>query len=139
MDKLAEQLRKDAEQIDVQISPQLEDRIRASLESASQEQPGTRPARPSATFWWASSLTGIAAAVVVIAIVNLSTTEPEISITEPQLVENITSPFSKLNLRDAVSTETLERELDDIQADLKKAQQALREDIEQIGVDTSAD
>lgn len=139
MDKLAEQLRRDAEQIDAQVSPQLEDRIRASLESASQDQPDARPARPSATFWWASSLTGIAAAVLVITLVNLSSTEPESSVTQPPPADYVASQFGDWNLQPAVLTQTLEQELDDIQADLRKAEQALREDIEQIGVKTDSD
>lgn len=139
MDKLAEQLRKDAEQIDAQISPQLDERIRASLESASQEQTKAPSARPSATFWWASSLTGVAAAMLLIVIVNLTSTESEPGITEPPPAENFALRFDGLNLKEAVSTQMLEQELDDIQADLKKAKQALRDDIEQVGVATDTD
>lgn len=138
MDKLAEQLRKDAEQIDVQVSAQLDERIRASLESASQEQPNAPPARRSAIFWWASSMTGIAATLLVIAIMNLSPTEPDVGITEPPPEQYIASEF-EFNLKPAILTQTLEKELVDIQADLKKAEQALRDDIEQIGVDTSTE
>lgn len=139
MDKLAEQLRRDAERIDAQISPQLDDRIRASLESASQDEPEARPARPSATFWWASSLTGIAAAVLVITLVNTSSPETESSVTQPPPADYVASQFGAWNLKPAVLTQTLEQELDDIQADLKKAEQALRDDIEQIGVKTNAE
>ena len=135
MDKLAEQLRKDAEQIDAQISVQLDERIRASLESMSQDQVEAPTPRPQAAFWWASSLTGIAATMLVIAIVNLSSTEPEPVVTQPPTSEYIAAQFD-WNLKPAVLTQTLEKELVDIQADLKKAEQALRDDIEQIGVDT---
>ena len=141
MDKLAEQLRLDAEQIDAQVSAQLDERIRASLESASQQQPKAPAERPSTTFWWASSLTGIAATLLVIAIVNLSSTEPEPGMTQPPPgdYDYMATRFDRLKLKDAVSTQTLQQELVDIQTDLRKAEQALRDDIEQLGVDTTTE
>lgn len=136
MDKLAEQLRRDAEQIDAQVSAQLDERIRASLQSASQERPAAAAERPSAPFWWASSLTGIAATLLVIVIVNLPSTEPEPGITQPPPADSTAMRFDGLKLKEAVSTQTLEQELINIQTDLRKAGQALRDDIEQIGIDT---
>lgn len=139
MDKLAEQLRRDAEEINAQVSAQLDERIRASLESVSQDRTNAAAERPSATFWWASSLTGIAATLLLIAIVNLSPTEQEPGVTQPPPLESMAMQFDGLTLIDAVSTQTLEQELINIQMDLRKAEQALRDDIEQIGVDTTAE
>lgn len=133
MDDLANKLRADAEQIEVSVSAQLDDRIRASLEGASQDK--AVPARKSqpASFWWASSLTGIAATLLVIVIVNLTVQEPEPAITEPPLPQQLVGQFD-WHLEPAVLTQTLEQELVAIQSDLKKAEQRVREDIEQVVV-----
>ena len=60
MDKLAKQLREDAERIDATISEELDNRIQASLQGVQPERTGGRAtaARPR-WFWWASSLTGV--------------------------------------------------------------------------------
>jgi len=131
MDKLAKQLRADADQLEVQISAELDDRIRASLQSVSQERAATTDKRPAASFWWASSLTGVAATIAVIAIVNLSGPEPEMGITEPPVTPFAASNFD-WKMQPAVLTETLEQELVDFQADLKKAEQAVRSDLDEI-------
>ena len=133
MDDLAKKLRADAEQIEVSISPQLEDRIRASLESATQDRPEPVSKTQSRSFWWASSLTGIAAAVAVIAIVNISGPDPEVAVTQPP-PPSLSASGIDFNLKPAVLTQTLEQELQDIQSDFRKAEQAVREDLEQTGV-----
>ena len=71
MDKLAKQLKVDAQMIDVHLSDELDHRISSSLQGVTPERPEAPPVqqRP-ALFWWASSLTGIAAALAVIAIIN---------------------------------------------------------------------
>ena len=64
MDKLALQLREDAAKIDVGISDELDDRIRASLESVTPEKPKPKDGRkPGFSLWWMSSLTGVAVAL----------------------------------------------------------------------------
>ena len=71
MDKLAEQLKSDAKAIEVEVSDELNRRIRASLRGTEPERDErVRPQQRPAAFWWASSLTGIAAALVVIAVIN---------------------------------------------------------------------
>ena len=133
MDDLAKKLRADADQIEVSISPQLDDRIRASLESANQDTSLPVAKSQPASFWWASSLTGVAATLAIIAIVNLNRPEPDIAITEPPPASMTMSNF-EWNLQPAVLTETLEQELADIQSDLKKAEQAVRDDLRQTKV-----
>ena len=69
MDRLTKRLREDAARIDAEIPVELDDRIRASLMSV--EPRGAKPERRetrSPLFWWASSLTGVAAAIAVIAV-----------------------------------------------------------------------
>lgn len=131
MDKLAKRLREDADQIEVLISPELENRIEASLRSVSQDGVAPANSKQTASFWWASSLTGVAATLAIIAVVNLSKPEPEIGITEPPQ-QAFSVPQFDWKAKTAMLTETLEQELVDIQSDLKKAEQAVRDDINEI-------
>ena len=137
MDDLAKKLRADAEQIEVSISPQLEDRIRASLESATQDRPQAASKQQPRSFWWASSLTGIAAAAAVIAVINMSGPDPDTAVTQPP--PSLSASRIDFNLKPAVLTQTLEQELQDIQSDLKKAEQAVRDDLRQTGVQALSD
>ncbi len=127
MDKLAKQLRDDAAQINVEVSAQLDDRIRASLQGVTQEQPRDNlpPARPR-SMWWASSLTGIAAAAALILVLNFDQPVP----VPPQndfAVPPILTP--DLIFEKAMMTEPLEQELADLEADLKKAEEAVKKEI----------
>ena len=132
MDKVAKRLRDDASAIDVSVSPELDERIRASLESMSPEPPAEAMAVPRQRwFWWASSLTGVAAALAVIVIVNLNTPESEPPATP---VGNPTAllPPVTWQVETAVLTSPLEQEMEDLQSDLKKAEEALKRDIEAV-------
>ena len=140
MDNLAKQLRKDADAINADISPQLDTRIRASLEAVVQERPeSTAPARKETArapgFWWASSLTGIAAAVVLIVVVNTNTVEtpdatlasnPETALQLPDL------PRLPLKVEAAMTTSLLEQELENFQSDLQRAAKAVEEDVDRF-------
>ena len=57
--------------------------------------------------------------------------KPEVAITEPAPTPIAVTQFD-WRLKPAVLTQTLEQELEDIQADLKKAEQAVRSDIEDV-------
>ena len=131
MDKLAKRLRDDADQIEVMISPELESRIEASLQSVSQDSAAPVKSRQSAWFWWASSLTGVAATLAIITVVNFSKPEPNVGITEPPQ-QAFSVPQFDWKLKTAMLTETLEQELVDIQSDLKKAEQTVRDDFDEI-------
>ncbi|MDJ0906304.1 MAG: hypothetical protein QNI96_09820 [Woeseiaceae bacterium] len=132
MDKLANRLRDDAERIDATISEQLDDRIRASLENVTPQQPRQpeRKARP-VTFWWASSLTGVAAAIAVIALVNLQSPGPGTPTTEPASPP-LLLPTIEWQAETAVLVSPLEEEYENLQSDLEKAEQAVRQDIERL-------
>ena len=137
MDKLATQLRKDADDIHVEFSPQLDNRIRASLEAVEQARPPEPQVAQSPGFWWASSLTGLAAAVLVIMIVNSDSgptpaetmAEDTGSDTALQLPE---LPAFPLKVEQAMTTSPLEQELTNIQSDLEKARQKVEEDVEKL-------
>jgi hypothetical protein len=133
MDKLAKQLKADAAAIDVQVSDELDRRISASLQGVVPEEPATPAARQRPPlFWWASSLTGVAAALVVIAIINSQSREsvelaPQIAETSP-VIETDT-PIIHWNTESAMLTRPLQRELEDLQSDLKKAEEKLKREI----------
>ncbi len=95
------------------------------------------PVRPGRSFWWASSLTGVAATLLLIAVVNLSPQNPEPAVTEPPPPQQFVAQFD-WRLQPAVLTQTLEQELVAIQSDLKKVRQVVRDDIGQVVVDVPA-
>ena len=123
-------LREDAEKIEVTISDELDHRIEASLRAAAPAGAATRPvprARPP-LFWLASALTGATAAVAVIAIVNMSGVE-EPAVATPTIVAADPMPLLKLDTEAVKLTEPLQQELEDLQSDLKKAEERVRRDI----------
>jgi anti-sigma-K factor RskA len=134
MDKLAEQLRADAARIESAISPELDARIRASLEGITPEPVTQRPSKwesKSFSSWWISSLTGVAAALVLIIVVNLQAPDPApvLSNSTPQ---PLILPAIEWHARTAVLTSPLEQEIENLQSDLKKAEEAVRQDIDRL-------
>ena len=127
MDKLAKQLREDAERINVTVSDELDHRIEASLRAVTPEvEKKPAPVGRPPLFWWASTITGVAAALAVIAIVNWQT--PEQQTATPVQVADLEPPID-LNLEAAMLTAPLEEELEALQSDLKKAEEKVRRDI----------
>lgn len=132
MDKLAKQLRDDAQRIDCAISEELDDRISASLQGitpAPAQDPGA--ATKPAWFWWASSLTGVAAAIAVIVIINLQAPEPQPVAAVPAATP-LVFPAIDWQTETAVLTTPLEEEIENLQSDLKKAEEAVKEDIDRL-------
>ena len=133
MDKLTKQLKVDAAMIDVRVSDELDRRIMASLQGVTPERPDlpVKQSRPAA-FWWASSLTGVAAALIVIAIFNAQSQPgdnpvPQVAGTSP--VPEITTPIIDWKTESAMLTRPLQQELLDLQSDLKKAEEKVKRDI----------
>ena len=128
MDKLAERLREDAARIEVDVSDELDRRIEASLHATTpQTDPPARPMARPPLFWWASTITGIAAAVAVIAIVNWRVEEQPQPVVPVDLMASV--PGIELNAEAAMLTAPLQEELDKLQSDLKKAEEKVRQDI----------
>ena len=126
MDELSQRLREDAANIDASVSPELEARIRASLENVSPVvKQRSRPRRSSLTLWWASSLTGIVAAAIVIIAIRPS---PETVDTPPQLAATEPLVVPILRTETAMLTAPLAQELENLEADFRKAEQAVRKD-----------
>ena len=132
MDKLATQLKKDAARIEVQVSDELDRRIAASLQGVTPLTPDSPPSRQRpAFFWWASSLTGVAAALAIIAIIN-SPSQPTVPLeqvvaTSP--VPEVTTPTIDWKTESAMLTGPLQQELEDLQSDIKKAEEKVKRDI----------
>lgn len=134
MDKLANRLREDAANIDAQVSAQLDSRIQASLAAIEPEivQRQRKPRRRPVSFWLASSLTGVAATLAVIAILNIIDMDKpdEVSRTvADNAMQPIEIPVLDLDVEAAMLTGPLAKELEDLQADLKKAEEVVRRDV----------
>ena len=126
MDKLARQLRDDAERINVSVSDELDQRIQASLRAVSPATERRAPRARPPLFWLASTLTGAAAALAIIAVVNMQETEqpavPAATVADLQ-------PSIELNMEAAMLTAPLQQELEALQSDLKKAEEKVKRDI----------
>ena len=133
MDELARKLREDAAKIDADVSAQLESRIQASLNAVEPDALRQRkPQRRPVSFWLASSLTGVAAALAVIVVLNLGDTPEPAAV--PLVVANtptpqIAVPALNLEVEAAMLASPLAQELEDLQADLKKAEELVRGDV----------
>lgn len=133
MDRLAKTLRDDAERIEVEIGADLQHRIDATLRSVGPEKAAvaTAPARP-ALFWWASSLTGLAAAMVTIVIINQlanRSVAPALDAPTTSVVATGATSLIEWKTQPAMLTSPLHAELAALQADIKKAEQKVKEDI----------
>jgi anaerobic C4-dicarboxylate transporter len=133
MDRFTSKLREDAASIDAEISAQLDSRIQASLNAIEPEvsRQRKRPRRP-VSFWLASSLTGITAALAVIAVLNMIDSNEPASV--PQVVvgnaaPQVRIPALDLEVEAAMLASPLTQELEDLQADLKKAEELVRGDV----------
>ena len=132
MDKLAKQLKDDAARIDVRISDEFDRRMAASLEGITPEVPDApRLRQRPAAFWWASSLTGVAAALVLIAVINSQSPVEDTPVVSPTTspVSMATIPTIDWKAESAMLTRPLQRELEDLQADLKKAEEKVKKEI----------
>ena len=136
MDKLEQQLKRDAEAIEATVSPQLQARIDASLHAARDVRQADVAPRRTASLWWMSSLTGLAAAILIIAFLNLNrddaapeNTESTVAAPSAAAPERLFSETFPLETRPAVLTSPLEKELEDLQSDLEKARDSVEQDI----------
>jgi hypothetical protein len=138
MDEFEKRLKRDAEAIRAPVSPKLRARIDASLHGIEPIRPAAPRSSP-ARLWWASSLTGLAAAVLVIVIVNWNrppqqmptggtvASSPPPTATEPPP----TAPLPvRLDIRTADFAAPLEDELDRLQSDIEKARDSVRRDLD---------
>lgn len=133
MDRLESRLKDDARLIRADVSPALQERIRVSLEATRPENRASPEKRiPGTTLWWVSSLTGLAAAALIIVIINWNT-EPgpggDVSGNlRPELIRPPVIDFP-LNAATADWAAPLEEELRNLQSDLEKARENVERDL----------
>jgi len=134
MDKLAKRLRDDADQIECTVSDELDARIEASLQGVQVQTAQTRgmESRP-ASFWWLSSLTGVAVAAAIIVAINIQAPGSGSVLLEPDKGPfTVPVPAIEWQAKSAVFTESLQKEIDNLQSDLEKAEEAVKQDIERL-------
>jgi hypothetical protein len=141
MDELKTRLIEDAGEIEAVVSPELQQRIDASLHAARETRSvaGGRPAKRN-SLWLISSLTGLTAAALIILVISWNQppeTVPQVQVAGQQLEVtdnalldgwNITGGLS-LNIESADLTRSLEDELVNLQSDLEKARENVEQDI----------
>ncbi|MBT8100603.1 MAG: hypothetical protein KJO82_12680 [Gammaproteobacteria bacterium] len=128
MDKLKQALQEDAAQINIEVSPELDARLQASIRNAGAVVPEAPAPRGNAwSFGWASALTGAAAAVLLLVVVNLDRPEPPASAVPP--LDQLHVAVPSLNAETAVFTAPLKKELENLESDLRKAEQAVKREI----------
>lgn len=137
MDEFEKRLKRDADAVEVSVSPQFRDRIDASLRGTERARTDAPEKRPISRLWLASSLTGLAATIAVIVLVNMNA--PESLPVEAPVAAMPTEPDSglvfpplppDLDLKSADFASPLEEELSKLQADIEKARNSVREDID---------
>ena len=131
MDKLTRQLHRDADRIEVEVSDELDRRIDASLR-AMQPERATLPEqrrRPTG-FWLASSLTGVIAATLIIAVFNTESYRTNVTPAVSTVSANSNAvPAIDWQAESAMLTEPLRQELEYLQSDFRKAEEKLKRDM----------
>jgi len=135
MDELTKKLKEDAAGIQADVSPELAARIAASVQASERETGGADIPVRHHSFWWASSLTGLAAAVMVIALLNWNVAKEPVEVSEQPLVRVVPESVWQLNrdltlkVENADFAEPLEDELEKLKADLEKARNNVQRDL----------
>ena len=137
MDEFENRLKRDAEDIRAGVSPQLTSRIDASLRSTEQIQPVPESSASSINLWWASSVTGLAAAIIVIVLINWNRPSAELVPVEPVADRTVPAAVDELQgfnpprlIKTADFASPLEEELVRLQADIERARVTVKEDID---------
>lgn len=136
MDEFEKRLKRDAGALQATVSPELRQRIDASLRGTEPIRPAREERRSPTGLWWASSLTGLAAAVAVIVVMNWNRQETEPALEVPQARTTVPAETERLITTPLLDVSTagfaapLEEELDKLQSDIDKARESLRRDLD---------
>lgn len=133
MNDLDKRLKDDARNIRSDVSPELQRRLKATVEATERLPLTPERGKTTGSLWFASSLTGLAAAIAVIALLNWDRGQIEPS---PVRIADTPSASTQeefrgfpLNAQTADLTEPLEEELLNLQADLEKARESVEKDL----------
>ena len=140
MDQLEQRLKDDAADIRADVSPALSSRIAASLRATERAPEKEARSAPAILRWWISSLTGMAAVLVAIVLLNRNDPAlPDLPVDAP-IVATVPQeggvPQAEFPLRaeSAMLTDTLEpleEELENLKSDLEKARRNVEEELRQ--------
>ncbi|HZD52305.1 MAG TPA: hypothetical protein VE175_04615 [Woeseiaceae bacterium] len=130
MDEMEKRLKRDAARIRARVPPDVSARVQASLSRA------TEPGRPtprtiSLGLWLAASLSGAAAAALLLLLLPHAdrSPPPEPLARSVPLPRSIAGEFP-LEVKTAELTAPLEQELDNLQSDIEKAREQVKEDLD---------
>jgi len=139
MDEFEKRLKEDAANIQADVSLELKARIESSvhatdrIDSEAQRTQGRH--RPGPSSWWLSGLTGLVAALVIIALLNRNTAvDPVVPVQEPtatvvpEYVQQFNTDFY-LKVENALFTAPLENELEKLKSDLEKVKNNVEQDL----------
>jgi len=137
MDEFEKRLKRDAEAVKAEMSPELRSRIDASLRGIEPIKPVAAVRPTSIRLWWASSLTGLAA-VIALVLIGTFNAPDSADVQEVDVVARTVPPMPldlpliapELDIRSAEFTGPLEEELLRLRSDFEKARQNLREDVD---------
>ena len=138
MDDFGKRLKQDADVVQADVSLALRARIDASLSGVELIQPVDPAPRSPVYHWWAASLTGLAATIVVLSFVNWNSADSSVAAPLPDVARTVPlNPFPdlatiapNLDIQTADFTSPLEEELLRLQSDIEKVRQSVREDID---------
>lgn len=137
MDEFENRLKRDAAEIRAEVSPELRARIDASLRATEQIRPVPESRASGMNIWWASSLTGLAAAVAIIVLINWNQPAtapvpdtPVVARTVPVIPDESPDLSPPLLFKTADFASPLEEEMIRLQADIEKARESVKKDID---------
>lgn len=128
MDELEERLRRDAGRIEASVPPELSGRIRAGVGVAPPARRRARDVLPL-RLWVTASVSGAAAALLVLLLWPRPEPPPAPLAHTAPLPESIAREFP-LTVKTAELTAPLEEELENLQSDVAKARERVREDLD---------
>ena len=139
MDEFEQRLKEDAASIRAEVSPELKKRIASSVHATERLGKEINVANDSHDHrslpWWLSGLTGLVAAVLIIALLNRNTqvdpvepAEEQTAVVVPEFVKQLHTDFY-LNVENADFTGPLENELEMLKSDLEKAKLNVEQDL----------
>jgi len=136
MDEFKNRLKRDAYDIQADPSPELRARIDASLRATEQIRPVPEFRDSGVNLWWASSITGLVTAAIVIVLINWNSPVAEVVPVEqvagdtvPDYIDELQGLYSP-QIKTADFTSPLEDELLRLRADIERARENVKEDIE---------